>query len=50
MEGGGEAPALAGKLETERERDDAGTGDAECDATACKEPAPFALAAIGRLT
>jgi len=50
MEGGGEAPALARKLETERERDDARTGDAERDATACNEPAPLALAAIGRLT
>ena len=50
MKGGGEAPALARKLETERERDDARTGDAECDATACTQPAPLALAAIGRLT
>ena len=50
MKGGGEPPTLARKLETERDRDDARTGDAECDATACKEAAPLALAAIRRLT
>ena len=49
MKGGGKPPPLARKRETERDRNDARTGNAECDATACKEPAPFALAAIGRL-
>jgi hypothetical protein len=49
MKGGGKPPWLARKLEIERDRNDGRTGDAECDATVCKEPAPFALAAIGRL-
>ena len=49
MNGGGKPPPLARELETERDRNAARTGDAECDATARKEPAPFALAAIGRL-
>ena len=49
MKGGGKPPPLARKRETERDRNDARTGYAECDATTCKEPAPFALAAIERL-
>lgn len=49
MQGGGKPPPLARKLETERDRNDARTDDGECDATACKQPAPFALAATGRL-
>jgi hypothetical protein len=49
MKGGGKPPSLARKLETEGDGNDARPGDAECDAMACKEPAAFALAAIGRL-
>ncbi|MFL5862798.1 MAG: hypothetical protein ACJ780_18810 [Solirubrobacteraceae bacterium] len=50
MQGGGKPPPLAGKLNTERDRDDARAGEAEGDAMACQQPAPFALAAVGRLT